>query len=63
MEQLNLLLKDDRIHDKNRDRASQILKAVEGMDIWEARELLGVCADVLEMLTISYRMPRSDTTE
>lgn len=60
--QFDRLLESDRIHDWNRDRASQILNAVEGMCIWEARELLGACADILESLTISYSTPRSDTT-
>lgn len=60
--QLDQLLENDRIHRKNRARASQILSAVEGMGIWEARELLGVCSDILESLTVSYKTPRSDTT-
>lgn len=60
--QLNRLLESERIREKDRERASQILNAVEGMGIWEARELLGACSDVLEALTISYKTPRSDTT-
>lgn len=61
--QLNRLLESGQIHSKNRERASQILNAVEGMEIWEARELLGLCANVLELLTVSYRMPHTGTAQ
>lgn len=61
--QFDRLLESDRIHDKNRDRASQILNAVEGMCIWEARELLSACADVLDGLTIPCSMPHTDTAQ
>lgn len=61
--QLNRLLENDKIPRKNRERASQILSAVEGLTIWEARELLGACADVLEGLAISYRTQCTSTAQ
>lgn len=36
--------------------ASQILKAVEGMNIWDARELLRHCAKVLYLMEIHSRL-------
>lgn len=53
-------LKSFRACPKNRDRASQILNAVEGMCIWEARELLGMCADILDEQTVFFSTPRSN---
>lgn len=61
--QFDRLLESGRIHNENRDRASQILNAVEGMCIWEARELLGACADALEGLTIPRGTPHTDTAQ
>lgn len=46
-----------------KEEASQILKAVEGMRICEARELLQACSSVLERTEISYNTSCSDTTE
>lgn len=57
--QLDPLLEKTRIHRKNRERASQILNAVDGMCIWEARELLGECADILDVVTVSFGTPCS----
>lgn len=37
---------------KHKEKASQILRAVEGMSIWEARELLQACSSVLERTKI-----------
>lgn len=59
--QLDQLLEKTRIHKKNRERASQILNAVEGMCVWEARELLGECADILDGVTVSFSTPRSSS--
>ncbi len=47
---------------KHREKASQILKAVEGLSIWEARELLQACGAALVRTEISYSSSRSDTT-
>ena len=41
--------------EEDKKRASQILKTVEGMRIWEARELLENCAVVLQLLEIHYK--------
>ena len=38
-----------------KQRASQILRAVEGMRIWEAKELLEKCEGVLFMTEVHYR--------
>lgn len=35
--------------------ASQILRALEGLRIWDAKELLRHCAEVLEMSEIHYK--------
>ena len=35
--------------------ASQILMALEGLRIWDAKELLRHCAEVLEMTEIHYK--------
>lgn len=40
-----------------KQRASQVLRAVEGLSIWDARELLRYCAEVLELLEIHYKCP------
>lgn len=57
--QLKRLLEKLQIRPENRERASQILNEVEGMSIWEARELLGVCADILDGVTVSFSTPHS----
>lgn len=46
----------------DREKAAQILETVEGMSIWAARELLECCIGALQLLDISYREPRDDTT-
>jgi len=38
----------------NRERASKILAAVEGMSVLEARDLLKGCHDVLELLEVRF---------
>lgn len=35
--------------------ASQILRALEGLRIWDAKELLGHCAKVLDLMEIHYK--------
>lgn len=40
--------------EEDKKRASQILKAVEGLRVWEARELLEKCAEVLQLTEIHY---------
>lgn len=40
---------------EDRERASQILDAIEGMSIWEARELLERCIGALQLLDVRYR--------
>lgn len=47
---------------KNKERATQILKAVEGMKIWEAKDLLEECIGTLNMVRVSYSRPCDDTT-
>jgi len=44
-----------RLRETDREKASQILDAVEGMSIWEARELLKRCIGALQLLDIRYR--------
>lgn len=44
------------------EKASQILGAVEGLRIWEAKELLECCIGALQRLDICYRESREDTT-
>lgn len=46
----------------DKERASHILKAVEGLSIWEARELLEKCAAVLQLLEIRYKRSSDATT-
>lgn len=48
--------------EEDKERASQILKVVEGMRVWEARELLEKCAGVLELTEIHYKRSSSATT-
>lgn len=54
----------ERLHLKEADRekAAQILEAVEGMSIWAARELLERCIGALQLLDICYKELRDDTT-
>lgn len=59
---LDEMQKQSRIRETNRERASQILEAVEGLRIWEARELLEQCIGALQRLDVSYRESREDTT-
>lgn len=47
---------------EDKERASQILKAVEGMRIWEARELLERCMGALELTEIHYKEALEETT-
>lgn len=52
-----------RIHlEKERKRASQILAALEGLSVWEARELLEDCQSSIELLKVSYSLSCCDTT-
>lgn len=52
---LDKLQKNSLVKEKDRDRASQILDAVEGVSIWEARELLEHCIGALQLLDVRYR--------
>lgn len=62
-ELLKLLNSGNRFRtEEDKKRASQILKAVEGLSIWEARELLENCATVLQLLEIHYRRSSDATT-
>lgn len=40
---------------EEKQRASQILRTLEGMNIWDARELLRHCSEVLELSEIHYK--------
>ena len=40
---------------EDKKRASQVLKSLEGLSIWEARALLDGCAKALEWMEIHYR--------
>lgn len=56
MAELEKLL-DKQTHLRNEEdkkRASQILRAVEGLSIWEARELLEKCKTVFELMEVHY---------
>lgn len=59
---LDEMQKQSRVKGANRERASQILEAVEGLRIWEARELLENCIGALQRLEVCYRESRDDTT-
>ena len=59
---LDEMQKQSHLKEADRERAAQILEAVEGMSIWAARELLERCIGALQLLDISYREPRDDTT-
>jgi len=52
---LDKLQKNRLVKEKDRDKASQILDAVEGMSIWEAKELLEHCIGALQLLDVCYR--------
>lgn len=61
MTDLELIL--DRFCDpKNKQRASKILRAVEGLGIWEAKELLESCIEWLNATKIHYKKSLGDTT-
>lgn len=50
-----LLDEQTRLHDEeDKKRAFQILKAVEGLSIWKARELLEKCIGILELTEVHY---------
>lgn len=59
---LDEMQKQSRIKEVHRERASQILNAVEGMRIWEARELMEQCIGALQRLDVCYSESRDDTT-
>ena len=42
------------LKETDRERAAQILDAVEGMSIWEAGELLERCVGALQLLDITF---------
>jgi len=46
-----------------RGRASRILEAVEGMSVWEARELLKTCGDALLMTDVHYGRTCGETKD
>lgn len=52
---LDEMQKQSCIKGVNRERASKILEAVEGLRIWEARELLEICIGALQRLDVCYR--------
>lgn len=54
-ELLDEMQKRSCIKEANRERASQILGAIEGMKIWEARELLGCCIGAIQRLDVRYK--------
>ena len=39
---------------EDKKRASQVLRALEGLSIWKARDLLDRCARALELMEIHY---------
>ncbi len=59
---LDEMQRQSRIKETDRERASQILEAIEGLRIWEARELLENCIGALQRLDVCYRESREDTT-
>ena len=61
-ELLDEMQKRSHIKEADRERASQILEAIEGLRIWEARELLENCIGALQRLDVCYRESREDTT-
>ncbi len=52
---LDEMQRQSRIKKANRERASQILEAIEGLRIWEARELLENCIGALQRLDVCYK--------
>lgn len=54
-ELLDEMQRQGRINDQTREKASQILEAVEGLSIWEARGLLEHCIGAFQLLSVSYR--------
>lgn len=52
---LDEMQRQSQLKKADRERAAQILEAVEGMNIWAARELLERCIGALQMLDVSYR--------
>lgn len=61
-ELLDKMEKSMHLQNADRERASQILNAVEGMSIWEARELLQRCIGSFELMDIRYRCSFGPTT-
>lgn len=47
---------------EEKERTSQIFKVLEGMKIWEAKELLKECCDALDFTEIHYKEVRPATT-
>lgn len=51
-------LLDDKFSFDNteeKERASQMLKVLDGLSIWKAKELLDGCAKALEWIEIHYK--------
>ena len=40
---------------EDKQKASQILRALEGLSVWKAKELLEKCAGVLDLTEIHYK--------
>ncbi len=54
---LDKLQKEGQLKEKDRERASQILDALEGMKTWEAGQLLVRCTETLQLLDVCYKEP------
>lgn len=61
-ELLDKMEKTMHLQSADRKRASQIFSAVEGMSIWEAKELLQRCISSFELLDIRYKCSFGSTT-
>ena len=57
MAELEKLLNEENhfYEEEDKKRASQILKALEGLSVWKARELLEKCTEVLALVEIHYK--------
>ncbi len=51
---LDKIQKHMRPNTNSRERASQILSALEGMSIWDAKELLNMCCEAIMLLDVHY---------
>lgn len=48
----------------NKDKASQILRALDGLRIWEAEEILDACKEALTFVRVKgsdYSLSKSDS--